>query len=716
MSSQQSFGYNSIVLLRSIGKRLAECMSGKGGVGAINLFLDQCHFVKGIEEYRNQISLNSMFFDTALLMCSPENHKRPEFLREEEIGALLGYSCEKCGASQSTMVHSHSRFCSCGGRFSLTYLLVHKRLRALNIIPTPEAVLMSVAWDYLAEAYIAAFKAFRLALIQVSERMGWDDVKGFVDPELKDKLDSQYFYLEAGDTRVAQEERELLMFIAMGNIAGIELPVAEKLIRLGCDTLKFGRLANQEKCSGAFEQFLVNRIAYSKLYDTLNEEISKATFVSRKEREKRSIYVLKLDDSRYYACAVLPEEYWRSGKLARNLTLKPVEKLPIFSTHKDCAVTSIVAPSGKGKTSLLSNIICEAVVRDDTFVLNLLGDDVNSLTLACLPMFPNKGRTGTFLATLEKMGVAPSGIRVMNLTFLRDNEKIRDEDLETNPPTIYDYVVDVREPYNFGFKFENSGKAVNDGKESPGVLNILEASALKMGEKKLGGCLINVRNLNRIEGERDKTKPDVEVATGLMEHYCSWRPNNKSFPAILVADEASVIAPVEHSVAGSDTSQSSATLSGVIKRIRKQNTAFILGAQKYNEINSSVRSEVFNVFFRENSQSGDKSRSQKDIVLDSLLLREGKNLRLQLSSLIEQGAFPDEEFWWFWWNKNRRDVQVIKPTVPFFMINQPNRTNREIFKAYEKFSGQKVLLKSWSEVPHLHYESSEFQRQFFRTA
>jgi hypothetical protein len=75
---------------------------------------------------------------------------------------------------------------------------------------------------------------------------------------------------------------------------------------------------------------------------------------------------------------------------------------------------------------------------------------------------------------------------------------------------------------------------------------------------------------------------------------------------------------------------------------------------------------------------------------------------------MDKGVFPYNEYFWFWWNKLTRDVEVVKPNPPFFMINQPKKTNLEIFRAYEKFSGESVLLESWDDVPRLRYENDEF--------
>ena len=59
---------------------------------------------------------------------------------------------------------------------------------------------------------------------------------------------------------------------------------------------------------------------------------------------------------------------------------------------------------------------------------------------------------------------------------------------------------------------------------------------------------------------------------------------------------------------------------------------------------------------------------------------------------------------------------MVRPNPPFFMINQPKKTNLEVFRAYERFSGQKVLLDSWDDVPHLKYESDEYFKPFSRAA
>jgi RNA recognition motif-containing protein len=216
-----------------------------------------------------------------------------------------------------------------------------------------------------------------------------------------------------------------------------------------------------------------------------------------------------------------------------------------------------------------------------------------------------------------------------------------------------------------------------------------------------------------------------------MSKFCRWRLNNKSFDMMLFADEVSNLAPVQFdSGTGADTSVSSASLAQTIKKVRKRRTSWLLGSQKFSEVNPNVRAEANYVLFWELPQAQDKSRSQTDIVLDALQLKAGDGFKKMIRDMIEGGAFPEKEFIWFKHDKNARDLQVIKPNVPYFMLYQRDLTMREIFRAYEKWMadlkesdskedqalfeyyaktvGEKVLLKSWRDVPILEYPDDTF--------
>ena len=711
MSEDKTFCVNSRIFDSTMMKRFVELMSGKGGLGSLLLWLDQLDFVEGLHELVNAISRKEMFYDSALMKCPKEALKRPEFMREEEIATMLGDVCVNadCNKYYSIIGNSPSQ-CRCGGRIESKYSLILDEFEKLDVNPIPEAVMMWAAYMELADAYVLSYQAIQKVLNTIITQRGWSSPLQFLDYELKDRLDYSFYYGEPGDMRIAKEEREILMILYRGPFASIGLVEAKALIERGIATVKFGYLFNQLFCAGADRQYDLNRVEFSLLYNKVNAKYRLETFVGRKEREKRFVDVLALEDKRYYACALLPKDYWIAGKLSRKIVLHPIDDLPIYSTYKDCAVNAAIANSGKGKSTLMATWVSEAFDRKHEVIVSILNDEANSLTLASLPLFPCKGRTGDLLSSLAVTGTKPHGIPNLTLTFMREGETIAKDNYEAHPPTIYDRIVEVKSGYSFGFKFENSGKAVKEGKESPGVLNILREIAVKMGYSEDAGGLINIRNLGRLEDE-DNSNFDIRVATSMMDKFALWRENCKNPSARIFVDEASYVAPVTHSVAGSDTSKSSTTLSGTIKKVRKKNTSFDLGTQKWSEINTEARSEAFNIFFRELPQSQDKGRSQRDIVLDSLMLREGKSQREQVAGLMERGAFPDDEFWWFWWNKTSRDIQVVKPTVPYFMINQPKHTNREIFKAYEKLTEQKILLDSWRDVPILRYHDESYDNR-----
>lgn len=731
MSEDRTFGINSVVLDRTIGKRFVEGVSGKGGLASLVMWMQQLDFITDIEPLLNSVSYKMMFYDTALTKCSREALKRPEFLREEEIASLLGDVCVGCGRFYSVFGDSPSK-CKCGGRVESKYSLIIDDLEKLNINPLPEAVMMWVAYDGLADAYVEAYRAFHEVLKQVLKQRGWANALYFIDAELKDRLDFSFYYGEPGDLRIATEEREILAFLIRGNLAGIGVVQAEELIRLGIATVKFGHIFNQLFCSGADYQFDLKRAEFASLYNRINERIRLTTQISKKERTKRSIEVLELKDKQFYACALLPDEYWKGGKLAHNLVLKPLEKskFPIFTDEEAVAMNLLIAPSGSGKTTFMGSLIGHAVESHGEYVLNVLSDEKNGLSLATLPLFPCEGHTGDLLKILGKMGVLPKPIPTLNLTFLRPGETIKKDKYPAHPPTIFDRVVEIDDAYSFGFDFYTKGKKIVESVGvvgNRGVLDILEESALKLGYKRLCG-LINVRNLLRTEKTEyyKETKPDIQIATALTTKFASFRQTSKFPAARLHTDELSRIAGSQHNVAGTDTSKSSATFGDTVKSMRGANTSVDGATQKYSEIQGEAKAEQSNVFFRELPKAGDKSRSQRDLVLDSLDLIGGKAEKELVAQMMESKAFPRDEHFWFWWNKFRSTIQVVKPNPPFFMINQPKKTNLQVFQAFENFDSERklaklfgcdsILLDSWDDVLRLRYEPDEYFRQTYRAA
>jgi hypothetical protein len=724
LSEDRTFGINSIVLDRTIGKRFVEGVSGKGGLASLVMWMQQLDFITDIEPLLNSVSYKMMFYDTALTKCSKEALKRPEFMREEEIATLLGDVCVSCGKSYSIIGYSSSKCGKCGGDIESRYSLVLDELEKLDINPLPETVMMWVAYDGLAEAYVQAYIAFNKVLKQILSQRGWDNALNFIDAELKDRLDFSFYFGEPGDLRIASEERQILMFLPRGNLAGVGILQAEELIRLGIATVKFGHIFNQLFCAGADFQYDVKRAEFAALYNKVNEKIRLATQVNRKEREKRSIEVLELKDKQYYACSLLPDEFWKTGKLARNLKLLPLEKskFPIFTDEESVAMNLLVAPSGAGKTTFMGGMINYAVDWAGEYVFNVMSDEKNGLSLAALPLFQCEGHTGGLLKVLKAMDVSAKPIPTLNLTFLRPGESIKKDKLPAHPATIFERIIEVDSAFSFGFDFYTKGKKVVESKGvvgNRGVLDVLEEFSLNLGYKRLCG-LINVRNLLRTEkSEYEKeTKPEIQIATNLINKFAAFRQTSKTPSARLYVDELSRIAGSQHNVAGTDTSKSSATFADTVKSMRGANTSVDGATQKYSEIQGEVKSEQSNVFFRELPKTGDKSRSQRDLVLDSLDLIGGKAEKELVSQMMESKAFPRDEHFWFWWNKLRGTIQVVRPNPPTFMLNQPKKTNQQIFRAFEAFDSENrlaklfgcdsVLLDSWDDVPRLRYEEDSY--------
>jgi hypothetical protein len=728
LSDQKYFYLNRRVLESSLGKLLVEISSGKTNLGGLIRWLDNLDFVFEIEDLVNGISSKFTFFDSASRKCSVESIARPELIREDEIGLLLGYKCVSCGKTESAMAHRYIKNCGrCGDKLKLSYLLAHKKLRDLNVIPTPEAVLMSVAWETLAEAYIQGYSALQKVLSALVEHYGLTVPFEFVSADLKDRLDSIFYYYDPGDVRMATEEREILMALIRGVLAKVGLAEMTAFIRAGMNVCKFGNLSNKLFCSGADAQYEFARAEFSALYNPLNAKIREALVISRKDREQKVIVEMQqLEDKQYFPCALLPKETWSSGKLARSLILKPLEKskLPVFSDDENVAMNCFISPSGGGKTTFLGGVIDNAINWGGEYVLSILGDEKNGLSLSGIPLFPCEGHTGDLLEILAEMGVPPQRIPCLNLALIRDDvdqRKYLDNSKNSLPPTIYSRIIEIDDPCSFGLKFKTSKKATVESKGvvgDRGLLNILEEFALKLGYPRMCG-LINVLNLLRKESgssPHSEYKPDIEIGTELLYKFLSFRQENKFPSARLYIDELSRFAPITHSVAGTDTSKAASSFNEAIKAMRGMNTSVDTATQKWNEVHPEAKSEAFNIFFRNLSKQSDKSHSQRDLVLGSLDLIDGDSERAVVNRILESKQFPPNAHFWFWYNKLAGKIDVIRPNPPRFMLNQPKKTNLQVFKAYEAFSHEKILLDSWDDVPHLRYEADEYFRGSVSTA
>jgi len=718
VSQQRSLGVNARVLEASLGKRLEELMSGKGGLVSFLWWLVNLDFVEDLPPLVNDISLKYTFIDTALSKASKECLNRPEFMREEEIATLLGYTCTECGFRESALDHRYQKTCpKCGKNFTITYLLIHKQLRALNIVPTPEAVLIWFAYEGLADAYLESYSALQKVFKFLMEYYGLISPFQFVNAEFKDKFDAQFYYYEPGDTRYSKEERELLMFLVRGNLAQIPYAEAEKIIRLGIEVCKFGYILNKLNCSGADFQYYQTIQKFTALYNPVNERIRLATVIPRSERDKKPVIeVEKLDEAQYYPCSLLPRDGWDRGKLAKHIVMKPMIKgeLPIYTDEENVGMNCWVAPSGSGKTVFMGAAIYHRVDWAKEYVFNVLSDEKNGLSLACIPLFPCEGHTNELIKILADMGVQPKPIPCLNLVFLRPSEErtaLSKNKMSSHPPTIYDRIVEMDNgPHSFGLEFWTGKKAQVESKGvtgDRGILNILEEFAINLGYKRLCG-LINVRNLLRQEETEynKKTKVDIAIGATLFNKFMTFRQETK-FPAGTVSiDELARFAPMVHLVGGGDTTEAAATLNESVKAMRGCNLSFDTATQSWSEIQPESKKEKKNVFFRELPKSTDKGRSQRFLVLGDLDLKEGDDDLV--TSIMAHKAFPKDAHLWFWWNKETGEINVIRPNPPPFMLNQPKKTNLEVFKAYERYSGEKVLLDSWDDVPRLHYENTEY--------
>lgn len=746
------FGLNSRVWEASLGKMLIALASGRSNLGGLLFYLDQLDFVEGIPELVNSVSSLFTFFDSASRKCSLESLGRPENLREEEIAISLGYECPDCKKKVSSLGHRYQRYCSCEKhtRLSLIYLRVHRELRKLNINPTPEAVLMCVAWDNLAEAYCQAYTALKRVIDVLVEHYGYSCAMDFVRPALKDQLDAIFYYYEPGDVRMAKEERENLMNLVRGVLAEIGVAAMHPVLRSGMNVCKFGYLANKLFCAGADYQYELARVEFSELYNPLNTKIRHALVITRGERDSKfEIDVLQLKNPEYYPAALMPKEAWSTGTLAKQISLIPLGKgdLPIFSDDENVAMNCFVSGSGGGKTTFLGANMDHAINWAGEYVLSILGDEKNGLSLSNMPLFPCEGRTGILLKILESMGVSGQPIPCVNVAYYRNSK-----DLESNferqnnmlPPTIFCRKVLIDDPSSFGLEFKTPKRGeiveTKDVIGNRGLLNILEEFALALGYKRVCG-LINTLNPLRKEsdlGAKSQSKPDILIGIELLYKFLAFRQENKTPSARVYIDELSRFAPTTHAVAGTDTSKAAATFGESIKAMRGMNTSVDCATQKWNEINIEAKSEAFNIFFRNLSKQSDKSHSQRDLVLGSMDLEDEESDKALVNKLASNKKdFPPDAHLWFHYNKLRGRIDIIRPNPPRFMLNQPKKTNLQVYKAYENYlevlrdspkiedrirfkqlseankklgseDGIQVLLKSWKDVPTLQYENTEY--------
>ncbi|MGB9672013.1 MAG: hypothetical protein ACPLZY_02580 [Candidatus Norongarragalinales archaeon] len=674
-------GVNPPILLDSANKRLVEATAGRGGLEALCQFLDQIDWIPQLSPLRHSIKVNTVFFESALSMCTKEMLKRPLNFRKKEVSELLGAKCQKCSfetALQSLPVYRF-KCPNCRARLTPVIAVATRQLVAEKIAVTPEAALMYVAYDKLARAYVDAYEAMSLALSDIARVFGWENYR--VDRRLLNYLESYFFGRLAGEQKIAREEKECLQFLVRGNLANIPLEDAEQLLRLGIRVVKYGYLYEVLRAVGSEIHYRETLTKFGTLYNQLNARIRltlKLAYVSQAVRRMR----IKKSLGGYYApCLKVAKSSWQSGELSGEVSLEPVYRMPVFPKSDFGAIQTVYGRLGCGKTFLLSSIICYSFFAKRETVFIPLNDKSNSYSLACIPFFSYSKATNRLLKTLEMLDVEPQGIPVITVNVLRKGEKV--EDLKRHPPTIYDRTLYVDKPTGFQLDFNE-------------LMDELKAVAEGYGYSQPVGIIV-FRNLQR---ETKDFYIDVEIATTALLEFDKWRKGHMERPMRVVLDEVSYVA-ASHAISyAHDKLTAGATITDFIKESRRNNISVDAATQLPIEIMRELRNAATNVFFRDLQVSKDKMRSPIDFLLESIQLRDD-SLKPIIREMNNRGALP--KGFWFWYHQPEYDIQLIRPCPPTFCIFDPDahKSPKEILTAYEKQTGKKVMLKSWDEVKQL---------------
>ena len=686
-----ALGFNPLVWLEALFKRVIDGVSGRGGVEAFCSYLDNIDFIPELIALRQEMKTNSIFFETALAKCNKEMLKRPEGIRQEEIFTLMGATCKKCGGHTTIWgMAMAGGVCKCEGEYVPTYVEALQTLLAQKINPSPEAVLMSVAYDKIAKAYVDAYEAIQLVMARTAEFFNWEQFR-IEEPNLRSYLDQFFLGKMTGESKIPREEKETLQFIVRANLAGVDLETAKKIINLAINCVKYGYLYQVLGADGAYPFYDETLQVFNPLYDKINTYIRQVLSVGQ---ETRRVHItVKATLGGYYApCLLMPKNCWESGKIAGTIEMEPVTRFPIFPKADFGALQAIFAPIGGGKTFLLSGIMSYSILNKQELIFSPLGDKSNSFTTACLPLFNYDERTKRLLHNLtEKLGVEPAGIPLLTLTVLQEGDKITDND--KNPPTIFDRVVMIKDPKSFEIDFKE-------------VVNELKGVAETYGYAKTTG-LITVRNLDRYYTGKN-VNIDVQNAISLLQQFDAFRKSNLRQYSRVFIDEISYLASAQVTLYGSDALRSGATISDYIKESRRNKSSVDMATQLPLEVLPEIRNSATNVFFRDLAMSKDKNRSQIDFLLDSIRLKEPA-IRPVIKAINERGLLP--KGYWFWYRAETRDINVINPCPPIFCLQDPSKTPRQIFKLYEKATGQKILLDSWKNVPQITAYRSDMAAQ-----
>jgi len=168
----------------------------------------------------------------------------------------------------------------------------------------------------------------------------------------------------------------------------------------------------------------------------------------------------------------------------------------------------------------------------------------------------------------------------------------------------------------------------------------------------------------------------------------------------VVIDEVMQLAP---STVYSEVLQSGKTILDFIKDSRRNNLSIDMATQRPLEILPNIRDEATNVFFRKLATSRDKSCSQIDFLLGSLLL-EDEEIKTVVKEINNRGL-PGRRILVLVLYQPSYSIEVNRPSPPTFCLHDKNRPAREVLRLYEKHSGIKILLDSWDQVERLEAES-----------
>ena len=685
-AAKEDLGFHPLVWLQSLHKRIVESQAGRGGLEALCAYLDQiADFIPELVTLNRTIKANSLFYEAALGKCSREMLKRPLPIREEECFSMLGGTCPKCGyeTSISSLFSRHTSRCpKCGERLKPTYFVVLEKMMDLGLEATPEAILMYVAHEKLADAYVAAYKAFKLVMDETAKRWGWDHYR-IDSQEIRNYLDSYFLGRLVGETKIPREEKQLLQFLARGNMAGIPVEEAERLIRLGTEVIKYGYLYQVLMVTEAHAHYLRAVSEYSRLYAAMNEKIRTRLIEIYAVKEERRVTLSEVRGGEYAPCVYMPRSAWETGTLSEDIDIRPLYTLPIFPKANMGSLQAVYGKLGSGKTFLLSSLACYAIMHGEV-VFSPLNDKSNSFTYAALPLFPYDSRTKQLYEMLRGFEIEPAGVPVLTLNFLRRGETIVDD--WKHPPTIFDRIIEIDNPLDFKIDFQI-------------LMDELKGISEQMGYGDLRG-IICVRNLGRFNN-KTREDIDVEVATNLIRQFDSWRKGHLSIDMRVMIDEISHLAP--STIFSGDSLMAGRTVLDLIKESRRNRISVDIATQVPLEVLPNIRDEATNVFFRKLATSRDKSRSQIDVLLGSLQLYD-PSIAEVVKSINNRGVLGNEP-WWFWYHEPRHSIELIRPLPPTFCLQDPNRTARQIFRLYEKRFNDKVLLESWRKVEKIEPES-----------